>query len=91
MVFLIFVADIVSMDYYRISQAAALLKVSASSMWRYVEQGRVEYSRNPSGQRVFTLEALENFNGGPLFSENNRKLTPQQYSMSEQATETKQG
>lgn len=51
------------MGYFRVSQAAAYLNVSASSVRRYTNEGVLESARNPAGQRVFTQENLDKFLG----------------------------
>ena len=51
-------------EYYRVSDAAALLHVSASTLRKYTEQGLIECSRNHAGQRVYTPENIKSFLGG---------------------------
>lgn len=50
-------------EYYRVSEAAALLKISASTLRKYTAAGLVECSRNHAGQRVYTPENVKAFLG----------------------------
>ena len=45
-------------DFMRISEAAALIGVSPSTLRRYEGEGRIRSVRTPSGQRVFTRVML---------------------------------
>lgn len=52
--------------YYRVSEAASLLHMSASSLRKLTEQGVVECSRNHAGQRVYTPEHIQSYLGEEL-------------------------
>lgn len=61
--------------YYRVSEAASLLQVSASTLRKYTEQGLIECSRNHAGQRVYTPEQIKNFLGEALDTQiSNKKV-----------------
>ena len=49
--------------YYRVSEVANMLKVSAHSVRDYANQGRLGYDLTPSGQRVFTQKHVDDFLG----------------------------
>lgn len=51
------------MKTYRVSQAAKIIGVSASSLRRYTSEGRIEDFRNPGGQRVYTQASIDKFLG----------------------------
>lgn len=44
--------------YYRVSEAANIVGISASTLRRFDREGRVVSYRSSSGQRLFTLESL---------------------------------
>lgn len=56
--------------YYRVSEAASLLQVSASTLRKYTERGLIECSRNHAGQRVYTPEQIKSFLGNTGQTEN---------------------
>lgn len=49
--------------YYRIKDAAAILGVGPSALRSYTNQGLVECTFNPAGQRIYTMEQLQAFMG----------------------------
>lgn len=51
------------MKHYRVTQAADLIGVSASTLRRYTEEGRIMSSRNPAGQRTYTQVDINAFLG----------------------------
>ena len=59
--------------YYRVSEAASLLQVSASTLRKYTERGLIECSRNHAGQRVYTPEQIKNFLGETNSTQNSSK------------------
>lgn len=53
------------MKNYRVTQAAELIGVSASTLRRYTEEGRITETRNPAGQRIYTQANIDAFMGKP--------------------------
>ncbi len=51
------------MKYYRVSKAAEIIGVSASSLRRYTNEGRIASSRNPANQRVYSQVSIDEFLG----------------------------
>lgn len=51
------------MRQYRVSKAAELIGVSASTLRRYTREGRIEATLNPGGQRVYTQAQIDAFMG----------------------------
>lgn len=51
------------MKKMRITEAAAQLNVSASTMRRYLYDGKIKSERTPGGQHVFTQENIDEFLG----------------------------
>lgn len=47
--------------YYRVSEAASLLRVSASTMRKYTAMGLIECEHNHAGQRIYTPEHIKAF------------------------------
>lgn len=48
-------------EYYRVSEAAKLLKVSPSTMRKYTAEGKIQGSRNLANQRVYSMSNLREF------------------------------
>lgn len=51
------------MKQYRVSKAAELIGVSASTLRRYTSEGRIETTLNPGGQRIYTQTQIDKFMG----------------------------
>lgn len=49
--------------FYRVTEAANLIGVSASALRTYTNQGRIVSTRNPAGQRVYTQASIDEFLG----------------------------
>lgn len=54
------------MRTYRVTQAAELIGVSATTLRRYTRDGRIKDTRSPAGQRVFTQASIDEFLGKPV-------------------------
>lgn len=50
-------------EYYRVSEAAKLIGVQASTLRKYADSGRIQSTRNPGGHRVFSLKHIKEFLG----------------------------
>jgi putative resolvase len=50
-------------DYYRVAGVAKQLKISPSTVRKYANEGKIEYSHNPAGQRVFTQAQIDTYLG----------------------------
>lgn len=53
------------MRTYRVTRAAELIGVSATTLRRYTRDGRIKDTRSPAGQRVFTQASIDEFLGKP--------------------------
>lgn len=51
------------MKQYRVSKAAEMIGVSASTLRRYTREGRIEVTLNPGGQRIYTQAQIDTFMG----------------------------
>lgn len=49
--------------FYRVTEAATQIGVSASALRTYTAQGRIKSTRNPAGQRIYTQEQINKFLG----------------------------
>lgn len=58
--------------FLRVHEVAEQLKVSPSTVRDYERAGKIDCSRTPSGQRVFTQEQVNNFLGIEVLS--NQKM-----------------
>jgi putative resolvase len=54
------------MRTYRVTRAAELIGVSATTLRRYTQLGKIKDTRNPAGQRVFTQASIDEFLGKPV-------------------------
>ena len=50
-------------SFYRISEAAALIGIGASALRSYTNQGLIECSFNPAGQRIYSIEQINTYLG----------------------------
>lgn len=51
------------MKTLRIGKAAEQLNITASTLRKYADDGLISFLTTPNGQRVFTQEAIDTFNG----------------------------
>lgn len=51
------------MKQYRVSKAAEMIGVSASTLRRYTREGRIAVTLNPGGQRIYTQAQIDTFMG----------------------------
>ena len=54
------------MRTYRVTRAAELIGVSATTLRRYTRDGKIKDTRSPAGQRVFTQASIDEFLGKPV-------------------------
>lgn len=50
-------------NFYRVTEAANQIGISATTLRNYTKQGRITSTRNPAGQRIYTQASINSFLG----------------------------